>query len=89
VDCEHINSDHICLSCGRAMRLARTVPGFGELPELRITTARHVESYLRKAWDGQRGARALAFKIALCSAALRVNPAAWRYSPQSAAPRRA
>jgi rubredoxin len=33
--CEQIKSDHICLSCGKAMRLARTTPGIGELPELR------------------------------------------------------
>jgi hypothetical protein len=24
MNCEHIQSDHICLSCGKAMRLART-----------------------------------------------------------------
>jgi hypothetical protein len=35
MDHEHIKSDHICLSCGKAMRLARTIPGIGELPELR------------------------------------------------------
>jgi hypothetical protein len=34
VDREHIKSDHICLSCGKAMRLALTIPGIGELPEL-------------------------------------------------------
>jgi hypothetical protein len=46
-----------------------------------------VESYLRKAWERQSGARALAFKMALCSATLQVNPATWRYSPpQSATP---
>jgi hypothetical protein len=48
-----------------------------------LTTARHVESYLRKAWDWQSGVRALAFKMALGSATLQVNPAAWRYSPRS------
>jgi DNA-directed RNA polymerase subunit RPC12/RpoP len=35
VDREHIKSDHICLSCGKAMRLTRTIPGIDELPELR------------------------------------------------------
>jgi rubredoxin len=36
MDYEHIRSDHICLSCGKAMRLARTSPEIGEAPELRI-----------------------------------------------------
>jgi hypothetical protein len=34
MDREHIKSDHICLSCGQAMHLARTIP-VGALPELR------------------------------------------------------
>jgi ribosomal protein L37AE/L43A len=29
------HADHICLSCGKAMRLARTIPGIGEPPALR------------------------------------------------------
>jgi hypothetical protein len=35
MDREHIQSDHICLSCGKPMRLSRTIPSIGELPELR------------------------------------------------------
>jgi hypothetical protein len=35
MDREHIKSDCICLSCGKAMHLARTIPGIGELPESR------------------------------------------------------
>jgi len=35
MDREHIKSDHICLSCGKAMRLARTIPSIHGLPELR------------------------------------------------------
>jgi rubredoxin len=35
MDREHIQSDCICLSCGKTMRVARTIPGSGELPELR------------------------------------------------------
>ena len=35
MDREHIKSDCICLSCGKAMRLARTIPGIGGLTELR------------------------------------------------------
>ena len=29
------NPDHMCLSCGKLMRLTRTIPGVGELPECR------------------------------------------------------
>jgi hypothetical protein len=35
MDREHIHSDCICLACGKAMRLVRSIPGVGELPELR------------------------------------------------------
>jgi rubredoxin len=35
VNREDIKSDRICLSCGKAMRLARTISGIGEPPELR------------------------------------------------------
>jgi hypothetical protein len=35
MDHEHIKPDHICLSCGQAMHLARTIPGSGGLTELR------------------------------------------------------
>jgi hypothetical protein len=35
LDREHIQSDRVCLSCGKAMRLAGTNPGIGEPPELR------------------------------------------------------
>jgi hypothetical protein len=33
VDRELVQSDHICLSCGKAMRLARTIPASGAIPE--------------------------------------------------------
>jgi hypothetical protein len=33
VDREH--PDHMCLSCGKAMRLVRTIPVIGEPPDLR------------------------------------------------------
>jgi hypothetical protein len=35
MDREHIQSSHICLSCGKVMRLARTIPAIGAVPELR------------------------------------------------------
>jgi hypothetical protein len=35
VDREHIKSDRNCLSCGMAMRFARTIPGIDEHPESR------------------------------------------------------
>jgi hypothetical protein len=54
MDREH--PDHICLSCGKAMHLARTIPGIGEPPALRTyANARHVESYLRKGAGRGRG----------------------------------
>lgn len=35
MDREHIQSDRICPSCGKAIRLARTIPGIGKPPALR------------------------------------------------------
>jgi len=35
VDPQPLQSDRICLSCGKAMRLARTIPAIGAVPELR------------------------------------------------------
>ena len=35
VDPRPLQSDRICLSCGKAMRLARTIPSIDGLPELR------------------------------------------------------
>jgi hypothetical protein len=35
VDPRSLQPDRICLSCGKAMRLARTIPTIGAVPELR------------------------------------------------------
>jgi hypothetical protein len=82
------NTSNLTVSVFRAVRRCASPEPFPELASFQscaLTTARHVDSYLRKAWDGQSGARALAFKMALGSATLQVNPAVWRYSPRSAA----
>jgi hypothetical protein len=59
MDREH--PDHICLSCGKAMRLARTIPGIGELPELRTYDCKacgvvFTESVGRAEWRESVGA---------------------------------
>jgi hypothetical protein len=35
VDPRPLQPDRICLSCGKAMRLSRTIPAIGAVPELR------------------------------------------------------
>jgi hypothetical protein len=55
VDREHTETDHICLSCGKAMRLAGTIPEVGESPELRNYECKacgvvFIESVERAAW---------------------------------------
>jgi hypothetical protein len=82
------NTSNLTVSVFRAARRCASPEPFPESARFQscaLTTARHVGSYLRKAWDGQSGARALAFKMALCSATLQVNPAAWPCSPRCAA----
>jgi hypothetical protein len=76
------NTSNLTVSAFRAAKQCASLepsPDSARFQSCALTSARHVESYLRKAWERQRGARALALKMALCSATLQVNPAAWRY----------
>jgi len=53
MDREHTKSDRICLSCGKAMRLARTTPEIGEVPELQLRMQRVRSRIYGKRGDGR------------------------------------
>jgi hypothetical protein len=73
MDREHIQSDRICLSCGKAMGLARTTPEIGEVPEFAQLRMQRVRSRIYgKRGDG-RVARELN-PLALATAGKQCQP---------------